>query len=650
MAEYKSAKQSRHQKNTDSQTANEQQIRHTVAYTREAVQCRFTSTTVQRQDGATSTAPQLTIPPNRTGLPDRLKTGVENLSGYAMDDVKVHYNSPKPARFNALAYTHGSNIYVCPRQERHLPHEAWHVVQQKQGRVKPTMQMKGVGINDDGGLEREADVMGTKSLGLCRGPAADLKKGHLNGTTSIQAKVGFEFEDSEWNTWISTFLWGGWFRDRIWKEHGNKQGVEPAKKKEILHNATGFNVEADMLPPASDMEFVTDAFEENDAGRRQLNQTLDGIATIYERLDGLAGRDHKKGEFVTASESGFSNNKAMLSGGKPGGKIKMQVTQGIPLEELPTLMKYFGTGVHETARETGYRRPARRAMHGAGREDTDDFYSRLLGESPAMADAVIAHLHGNPVILGPLAANSAKLRGFLSLVMNYVRAFSFLGLKAGSKRYAAAKHRTMLMARTDVASIFTLLPEGQRVALIGERDTLKECIISVANARRTNEEEPYTLGQPFLRGITKGTIIENRQRNVAIFPELTLGNWLDGILDGTDLANEPRIKTWLAGNAGGLSQEDIDDRGLRLRGLGGLDDLMDRRDNHSLPILENRGLIPGGPKVSISFALAARVARNYFEFLVALREGREGPFPEEDVFYSEAADAYYFEATPEELV
>ncbi|AJC22312.1 hypothetical protein RO07_20755 [Pandoraea pulmonicola] len=40
-----------------------------------------------------------------------------------------------------------------------------HVVQQAQGRVKPTMQMKeGVAINDDSGLEREADVMSEKAL------------------------------------------------------------------------------------------------------------------------------------------------------------------------------------------------------------------------------------------------------------------------------------------------------------------------------------------------------------------------------------------------------------------------------------------------------------------------------------------------------
>jgi hypothetical protein len=103
--------------------------------------------------------------PNRTGLPDRLKTGVERLSGFSLDDVRVHYNSPKPAQLHALAYAQATEIHIGPGQARHLPHEAWHVVQQKQGRVKPTLQAKGVAINDDAGLEREADVMGARSVG-----------------------------------------------------------------------------------------------------------------------------------------------------------------------------------------------------------------------------------------------------------------------------------------------------------------------------------------------------------------------------------------------------------------------------------------------------------------------------------------------------
>lgn len=102
---------------------------------------------------------------NNTGLPDQLKSGIENLSGHSMDDVKVNFNSDKPAQLNAHAYAQGTDIHIASGQEKHLPHEAWHVVQQKQGRVKPTMQMKGkMNINDDKGLEKEADTMGMKAL------------------------------------------------------------------------------------------------------------------------------------------------------------------------------------------------------------------------------------------------------------------------------------------------------------------------------------------------------------------------------------------------------------------------------------------------------------------------------------------------------
>jgi len=102
---------------------------------------------------------------NNTGLPDVLKSGVENLSGVSMNDVKVHTNSDQPAQMQAHAFAQGTDIHVASGQEKHLPHEAWHVVQQKQGRVKPTNQLKDeVPVNDDKGLEHEADVMGAKAL------------------------------------------------------------------------------------------------------------------------------------------------------------------------------------------------------------------------------------------------------------------------------------------------------------------------------------------------------------------------------------------------------------------------------------------------------------------------------------------------------
>jgi uncharacterized protein DUF4157 len=102
---------------------------------------------------------------NDTGLPDELKSGIESLSGVSLDDVNVHYSSSRPAQLNAAAYAQGTDIHVAPGQEQHLPHEAWHIVQQAQGRVHPTMQLEdGVPVNDDEALEQEADVMGAKAF------------------------------------------------------------------------------------------------------------------------------------------------------------------------------------------------------------------------------------------------------------------------------------------------------------------------------------------------------------------------------------------------------------------------------------------------------------------------------------------------------
>ncbi len=121
---------------------------------------------LQESDGANSvTQDSIQKLKNNTGLPDNLKSGVESMSGYSLDDVKVHYNSDKPAQLQAHAYAQGTDIHIAPGQEKHLPHETWHVVQQKQGRVKPTMQLKGqTPVNDDAGLEKEADEMGARAL------------------------------------------------------------------------------------------------------------------------------------------------------------------------------------------------------------------------------------------------------------------------------------------------------------------------------------------------------------------------------------------------------------------------------------------------------------------------------------------------------
>nr|MBC8487017.1 DUF4157 domain-containing protein [Bacteroidota bacterium] len=120
-------------------------------------------------------------------LPPSLKSGLEQLSGLDLSGVKVHRNSDKPSQINASAYTIGREIYLAPGQDKHLPHESWHVVQQLQNRVKPTSQVKGVSINNDLRLEREADIMGTKAFKTPRSVQNKMtSNSHLRESTQQQ--------------------------------------------------------------------------------------------------------------------------------------------------------------------------------------------------------------------------------------------------------------------------------------------------------------------------------------------------------------------------------------------------------------------------------------------------------------------------------
>lgn len=79
-----------------------------------------------------------------------------------MDGVRVHYNSPEPAKLHARAFTRGSDIHLGPGQEHALPHEAWHVVQQREGRVRPDGVINGIPVSLDKNMENEAAGHATK--------------------------------------------------------------------------------------------------------------------------------------------------------------------------------------------------------------------------------------------------------------------------------------------------------------------------------------------------------------------------------------------------------------------------------------------------------------------------------------------------------
>jgi len=246
---------------------------------------------------------------NETGLPDNLKAGVESLSGFSLDNVRVHYNSSKPATVQALAYTQGTDIHVAPGQEKHLPHEAWHVAQQMAGRVSPTTNINGMPVNDNAALEHEADVMGEKAAGL----EADVGQNTIREGTvhsAIQRKIGFEFENGKLRT--------------IEKKEGGE--IKKMAKGQVLCDlGEGTRITADDLDSeTSDLEIVTAPFDNE-------RTALDSVGGAYDRVAELT-------EYCQTHPKYWIDNKFRIIKNEDEGNYSAQATIAIPLEIMSAVM------------------------------------------------------------------------------------------------------------------------------------------------------------------------------------------------------------------------------------------------------------------------------------------------------------------------
>jgi len=136
----------------------------------EELQKKATSENEKKQSGSSGT---------KTNLPDDVKSKMESSFGTDFSGVNIHTNSGQATNIGALAYTQGNDVHFAPGQfnpgtqkgQELIGHELTHVVQQRQGRVKQEKQGKGLSVNKNPLLEKEADEMGAKAA---QGKMADV--------------------------------------------------------------------------------------------------------------------------------------------------------------------------------------------------------------------------------------------------------------------------------------------------------------------------------------------------------------------------------------------------------------------------------------------------------------------------------------------
>jgi len=155
---------------------------------------------IQRKKGKSFVKPKgaedsFTPPTQQKALPNPLQSNLETSLGQDFSNVGIHTNSQKAVQMNARAFTQGENVHFAPGEfnpnssegKNLIGHEFTHVAQQRAGVVKPTKVLqKGVAINDNQALEREADTFGSKAV---KGETVSKYRGVKTSTSSaMQAK------------------------------------------------------------------------------------------------------------------------------------------------------------------------------------------------------------------------------------------------------------------------------------------------------------------------------------------------------------------------------------------------------------------------------------------------------------------------------
>ncbi|GAA0562086.1 hypothetical protein GCM10009415_50170 [Chitinophaga japonensis] len=480
---------------------------------------------------------------NDTGLPDHLKTGVEQLSGLAMDDVKVHYNDSRPAQMKALAYARGTDIYVGPGQERHLPHEAWHVVQQKQQRVAPAIQYKGNAANNDPGLEREADNMGARAAAFQPGMTARATVAQRlpAGQGVIQRLTGYEIEtqipvygphnevapgmltpdgENGFTAEIGQFLIGGLKygldygndpegRFHISADHNDLSSlhlrivdklillglVSENWQRRGMANIEYITPPRNELAPASQHEHAADIA----AVKAHLNTTL-GIA----HSDGVSpvpppGHNIMSGIPVTALNKWLGVHgipEHLLAGeldafsAAISNDVYIQETSGVLPEDVPLVYEEATKKIQSTTTPG----PLAQIMAGMmfrSIEIAQEAFDRTLPKPPEW----IAH--------------QKAITGFLTLLSSYVLADELSFLKIFSGASSVAKNLVPFMSKTKLHEAIKALPAA--VLPAANKDTWEKCATELQKSAQPYKRDYWsgTYAQPLDDELDSGMVFPN---------------------------------------------------------------------------------------------------------------------------------------------
>jgi hypothetical protein len=460
------------------------------------------------------------------------------------------------------------------------------------------------------------------------------------GNRTLQRRVGFELEDNSWHPWQIKRRWNG------------REVVVPVPRQASIDKGYCFEVQADSTPgpTRSNIEFVTKPFDETMEGLREAKLAFEGMSGIYGRLKSKRSRDgpfdlllenmalqppygYQPEKYVGPGEHGMSEGtvkagELALSHDawiKTGDTIRLQVTSGLVLRELPAVMEYFGTHVPgESESERQDRDPGRVALKDSPANVAN---LRLLGNVPSLARTVVGQFDGNYALPGA----HDDLVGFVTAVMYAIKALQF-------ETSEEIKSRLSLMNRTSFAEMFSAVPTDQRAVVKKHWADLLSRILVASNGTPL---VAMGTGKPLLDARLGATspLINAVTAEHRTLRWLTIDTWFKNIvLSGVDylLPSEQHRRSY---GPGGKKKA----MGVLLS-MGSIPKLDTSQAGYSLAVFENRFIHPNPEPRELTFRDAYTVAWNQLIFYKQLRDVRTGrraslgPYPAYDAGELPVAD------------
>ncbi len=362
--------------------------------------------------------------------------------------VRVHEGSAA-AQAGAQAFTAGEDIHFAPGQydpdsargQELIGHELAHVVQQREGRVDATGQAKGLPLNDDGGLEREADEQGARAAAgeKARPGSAPAGGSRLAAVQRrvMQRRVGFEFETTD----------GWWFEGRTaagaWENitHTKNQLVKTPNGQGGISSDNGH------------VEFVTDPV----GTLADVQNTVGELIGLKDRFIGATSQlvDGERG--IALAQEGNQHNEVRVRAAPGAVVTRPQATGGFRLDDIPRLFATLER-LHAPANNAATRaeviqgasRRVARELTGGGIPLNMNYAAGQAQTAYDNAAAAVALLPAPAMGLPPRApppASDAEIVGLLSLVL-YTTYCAARPARVDDMKYAFP-----MMPRTDFRSM-----------------------------------------------------------------------------------------------------------------------------------------------------------------------------------------------------